>query len=338
MTVSAESLRRVTLFTSREWLEPAEYVHLLWPAWGATHWHDRYRDLFAKLLDHGRGLFALTDDPAAADFFLPPCGWQERGAPQAMRMAKLAARYRRPLLVFFNSDSQEPIPLEDAVIFRTSMTAESARPNEHSWPGWTCDVLQTYGGGRLEDRAKSLRPVVGYCGYVDYRNGLERLQRTIRRQIAPWSRLRGDAVRSLAASRDIDCRFVLRRRFCGHASDGERTEYARNMLTCDYALVVRGRGNFSYRLYEAMSAGAIPVFIDTDCRLPFDDVIPYRDLFIWVPSYDVRSIVESVLRFHGSHSTETLNAHRRRIREVYEQYLEPFAFHRELAVRLARGI
>ena len=333
-----ESVPPPRLFTSKEWLEPAEYVHLLWPEWGASHWHDRYRDLFTDFLTHGNGLFNLTDDPAAADFFLPPCGWQDGGSPAALRMADLAARYGRPMVVFYNSDFEEPIPIDDALIFRTSITAANARPNELAWPAWTCDVLRTYGPGRVEPRVKTSRPTVGYCGYIDYRNVVERVQRTLRGQIAPWSKLRGEAVRTLQASPDIDTRFVLRRRFGGNAGAMEREQYARNMLACDYALVARGRGNFSFRLYEAMSAGAIPVFIDSDCRLPFDDVIPYRQLFVWVPASDVSSIADHVAQFHAAHDAESLLTHRRCIREVYDRYLEPLAFHAELASRMARRV
>lgn len=335
MTISLKRMHPPVLFTSREWLEKAEYVHLLWPVWGASHWHDRYHDIFDALMAYGKDLFVLTDDAASADFFLPPCGWQEGGSFQALRMAELAARHGRPLIAFFNSDSDEPIPLHNAMIFRTSMSASSSRPNEQAWPAWTCDVLRTYGGGRFEPRAKPQRPTVGYCGYVDYRNAFERVQRTIRGQLAPWSRLRGEAVRALSATQEIDCRFVLRRRFGGNARAAEREEYARNLLACDYALVARGRGNFSFRLYEAMSAGSIPVFLDTDCRLPFDETIPYRELFVWIPAADVHRVADYVMRFHAAHDTESLNAHRLRIRAVYERYLEPLAFHRELANRLA---
>ena len=77
MSVSREGLQPPRLFTSRAWLEPAEYVHLLWPVWGASHWHERYGELFGDFLAHGGDLFTFTDDPEAADYFLPPCGWQE---------------------------------------------------------------------------------------------------------------------------------------------------------------------------------------------------------------------------------------------------------------------
>ena len=336
MIQPGECLPPPRLFTSREWLEPAEYVHLLWPEWGASHWHDRYRDLYTDFLTHGNGLFTLTDDPASADFFLPPCGWQDGGSPQALRMADLAARHGRPMVLFYHSDFEEPIPVDDALIFRTSITAANARPNELAWPAWTCDVLRTYGPGRVEPRVKASRPTVGYCGYIDYRNVVERVQRTLRGQIAPWSKLRGEAVRILKVSADIDTRFVLRRRFGGNAGAMEREQYARNMLACDYALVARGRGNFSFRLYEAMSAGSIPVFIDTDCRLPFDDEIPYRDLFVWVPSDDINEIAERVMAFHDRHDTHSLFLHRLKLRSAFDDYLAPLAFHRTISRFLAR--
>lgn len=330
-------MRPPRLYTSRQWLEPAEYVHLLWPFWGASHWEERYEPLYADFMQKGNSLFQLTEDPAEADYFLPPCGWQHGGSSQSRRMAELSAQYAKPLLVFFHHDSDEPIPVDDhALVFRTSMYRTTRRPNEQSWPAWTCDLLRTYGDGRPCVRDHSSRPIVGYCGYVDYRTLVERVRRSIRGTVSVGGRLRGAAVRALNASLDVQTRFILRRYFGGHSSPQHREEYARNLLDCDYALVARGNGNFSFRLYEAMSAAAIPVFIDTDCCLPFDDVIPYRELFVWVPAHDVHRVADYVTRFHGDHDAQSLLAHRLRIREVYDRCLEPLAFHRELADRLVR--
>lgn len=327
------------LYTSKEWLEAAEYVHLLWPHWGASHWEPRYEALYADFMSNGRGLFSLTEDPSEADYFLPPCGWQHKGSPQALRMAEFAARYGKPLLLFFHHDSNEMIPVDDSAwILRTSMYLSKRRANEEAWPAWSCDLLRTYGNGSVVERELADRPVVGYCGYVDYRNTFERLHRMARGGFSEGAVLRGRAVRTLSASSAIDARFILRRCFGGHSGTKEREEYARNLLDCDYALVARGNGNFSFRLYEAMSAAAIPVFIDTDCCLPFDDVIPYRELFVWVPASDVRGIADHVARFHAAHDALSLHAHRLRVREVYDRYLEPLAFHRELASRMARRL
>jgi len=328
---------QITLYTSRSYEEQAEYVHLLWPFWGASHWFDRYPSLYDEFMREGSTLFTVTESPDEADCFLPPSGWQEGGSPQAVRMAELARRHGKPLLVFFCSDSFEEVPLDVAIIYRTSMNRSTKKTNEHSWPIWTCDILRSYGGGTVADRRCTSRPTVGYCGYIDYRNPFEWAQRRLRGQISASMTLRGDAVRALLASPAIETRIIQRRRFGGAATLREREEFARNLLSSDYALVARGNGNFSFRLYEAMSAGTIPVFLDTDCCLPFDDVIPYRDLFVWVPAHDVSRIADYVTAYHSQLDDRSFNERRRSIRDIYDRYLSPLGFHRELAARLAAG-
>ncbi|MFM8891765.1 MAG: exostosin family protein [Planctomycetia bacterium] len=283
----------------------------------------------------GKDIFTITDVPEEADFFLPPTGWQPGGSRQVEQMAEVAHRHGKPLLVFFCSDSDEKIAVENAIVYRTSMYRATRKPWEHSWPIWTCDILGSHGGGSMHDRRWTVRPSVGYCGYVDYRTGFEWLQRSIRRQISPSMSLRGEAVRALQASRDVDPRLILRRRFGGGATGQQRDEFARNLLESDYALVARGNGNFSFRLYEAMSAGTIPVFLDTDCCLPFDDTIPYRDLFVWVPAADVHRIGDYVAAHHARLDDRSFNERRRSIRDIYDRFLSPLGFHRELAARLA---
>ena len=87
-----------------------------------------------------------------------------------------------------------------------------------------------------------------------------------------------------------------------------------------------------------MSAGTIPVFLDTDCCLPFDDRIPYRELFVWVPAADVSRIADYVLDYHSRLDERSFNERRRSIRDVYDSFLSPLGFHRELAARLAAAV
>jgi hypothetical protein len=333
----APSARPTSLYTDHSYEEDAEYVHLLWPSWGASHWFDRYPLLYGEFLRQGRALFTLTESLEHADYFLPPSGWQQGGSPQAFRMADLARRHGKPLLVFFCSDSAEDVPLDNAIVYRTSMNRSTRKPHEHAWPIWSCDILRSYGDGSVVERRWTPRPSIGYCGYVDYRNHFEWAHRRLRGRISPSMRLRGNAVRALLASPAIEPRMILRRCFGGAATAHEREEFARNLLSSDYALVARGNGNFSFRLYEAMSAGTIPVFLDTDCCLPFDDVLPYRDLFVWVPAHDVSRVADYVTEYHSRLDDNSFNERRRSIRDIYDRYLSPLGFHRELAARLAAG-
>ena len=59
-----------------------------------------------------------------------------------------------------------------------------------------------------------------------------------------------------------------------------RFEFIRNILSSDYTLCFRGSGNYSLRFYETLCLGRIPLFINTDCKLPFEDEINWRDMFM----------------------------------------------------------
>jgi len=48
----------------------------------------------------------------------------------------------------------------------------------------------------------------------------------------------------------------------------------------------------SYRLYEALCCGRIPVFIDTDCVLPYDFMIDWKKYFVWVDQSELPLIAE----------------------------------------------
>ncbi len=73
-----------------------------------------------------------------------------------------------------------------------------------------------------------------------------------------------------------------------------RQEYVHSMMESDYILCARGAGNFSRRLYEALSCGRIPVFVDTDCVLPYQSEINWKEYFVC----GLR-VGEKVAEFHG---------------------------------------
>ena len=58
--------------------------------------------------------------------------------------------------------------------------------------------------------------------------------------------------------------------------------FFQNISDTDYTICIRGTGNFSQRLYEVLAFGRIPIFIDTDSILPYDEIINWRDYCVWV--------------------------------------------------------
>jgi hypothetical protein len=111
-------------------------------------------------------------------------------------------------------------------------------------------------------------------------------------------------------------------------------EFLENMLNSDYVLCSRGFGNFSYRFYESLASGRIPVLIDTDCVLPFDSIIDWDSYCIRVPEGDVDQIASRIAEFHAGISPADFGDRQLSCRKLWEEWLSPegfFAnFHRHL--------
>lgn len=76
------------------------------------------------------------------------------------------------------------------------------------------------------------------------------------------------------------------------------------MFDSDYIMCARGAGNFSYRFYEVMCSGRIPLFVDTDCLLPHDRWINWRDYCVWVDETEASQVAERLVDFHNALSPD----------------------------------
>jgi hypothetical protein len=333
--------RKLKLFTARRYLpEGQRYVPLLYPFWGFLSEGPQSID-FDRFVDYtaiGSSLFSLVPIEEA-DALLFPCEWRSR-CREIVEMEKLAKEYDKPIIIFFNSDSSEEIPVKNAVIYRTSFFASQRKPNEFALPGWSRDFLKSYLQGQIRLRDKKELPVIGYTGYVDYYDTLSyflNLGRRIknRGRVHLGARLRGTAARLLSRSHMVRANFLIRRLsgsaivryFSLSRNEGFRNEYVRNIVESDYTLVTRGGGNFSYRLYEVLSSGRIPVFINTDCVLPFDHIIDWRDHMIWLEAEDIQGIASKVAEFHARLSNQEFHNLQLNARRLYEEWISPVGFY-----------
>ena len=332
--------RKLRLFTSSEFLPPGRFHNWLLQAfWGTKADQDAVTcKRFANYFPRAHELFAIGD-VESPDAFLFPGQWDPAGGNHKIHeLARLAKSAHKPLIVFYDGDAEEPISVDNALVFRTSMRASRKLPNEIAMPAWTVDILGEYADGRLRLRRKSAIPSVAYSGYVDYFDLLSlavNIARRAKNIVRPsftlkGGRLRGRAVRLLQRSPHIDTRFRLRRGLTPANSviyETRRRQFADNIIDADYALTTRGNGNFSYRLYEIMSCGRIPVLINTDCVLPFDDVLDWRRLCVWVEADDLPHLPDRVLEFHNNLTTDEFLQLQLDIRHVYEEWLSPCGFY-----------
>ena len=99
-----------------------------------------------------------------------------------------------------------------------------------------------------------------------------------------------------------------------------RKEFYNNIDNTDYTLCVRGTGNFSARFYETLALGRIPIFINTDCILPFDDIIDWKKHVIWIEQNEIADINSIILEFHNSLNLDSFTCIQNNNRQIWEEY------------------
>ena len=102
------------------------------------------------------------------------------------------------------------------------------------------------------------------------------------------------------------------------------------MLDSDFCLSVKGDGNASVRFYEILSLGRIPLFIDTESLLPFEDKIDYRSLMPWVDYKNIKDAPRIASQFYQSISNEDFKSIQMKLREIYQKYLRMDSFFKEV--------
>lgn len=290
-------------------------------------------------------LIELVDSPEKADIILLPHNYPSvaRKSAYIRRQIALAKQYNKQLVVFWHGDSDQAFPSAEAIVFRTSQYRGCKRPNEIMMPAYADDLLH----GELALRTRHAgKPIVGFCGWAHYKNLKNRIGTLLKNsyirvsgigRVRRRNRIKGityrmKAIKHLLRSRCIEPNIIVRSSYSGHSSTIKtdpvktRQEYIDNLLNSDYALVIKGDGNYSYRFYEALSLGRIPVVLDTGCILPLEDTINYRDFVLRVSVSSLYRIDEIVAVHYAALSSEEFMAMQKKAREAFEKYLRIDAF------------
>ena len=303
---------------------------------GASWWAGPERDKYAELNEAAPRLFEVAG-PDEADIWVYPYMARERLA-EATRWAAEAGRRGVECLFFSWGDADEPVDLPSGTAYRHALVAGMTGPREAAVPAFTNDVLRE-SGRPLIVRPKGDVPSVGFCGFVGTPVQRWAYRLAGRARKAAGLELRARILRRLRQRRPaIDTRFITRNGYWAgtmgrgkHDVAGQfapRAEFLANVADTDYTVCVRGAGNFSYRLYEVLSAGRIPLFVNTRCVLPFPDQIDWRRHVVWVEEAELDAIGDVLVRFHRDTSAGRFEQMQRDNRQLWEEYLSPVGFYR----------
>ncbi len=100
-----------------------------------------------------------------------------------------------------------------------------------------------------------------------------------------------------------------------------RAEYVQHIQDNAYTICMRGDNNDNYQMYEVMSAGRIPILIDTNLRRPALKNSQWEDFCVIVPFKEIHRLGEIVENFHNKLSPEDFLAVCRKSQAAFEELL-----------------
>ena len=211
------------------------------------------------------------------------------------------------------------------------------------------DLLLSSLDNKVKVRKKNKIPVIGFDGLARYphhkllnlifKNLFSKIMYKVnlskinRDHIFPKFLMRKKILNSLNKSKKIKTNFNIRSKFAAGSlglNKKSRSEFIKNILSSDYTLCFRGSGNYSLRFYETLCLGRIPLFIDTDCKLPFEDKIDWRNLCLWINIEDLDNICEIIIDYHDSISEKRFREKQVYCREIWIKYLSKEGFSAQL--------
>lgn len=363
---SDHKVKRPKVFFEQSLLDREESVkHYLLPMFNPC-WINH--ELSRSEAPHLEFVSSLED----ADIGFLPMDWNyylvRRRTNEAIHFAGQVHSAGKLIGIWASGDFEKIIPFENAVLFQSGLHRSRKRKRKYAFevPAFVRDYVEIYKKGELPFRTKQPKPRIGFCGQASGRlpgfavwmkqNLRLRALQVVGRAaeyppplLPPWL-LRGKILELLAASPRVETDFIIRNRYRAGIRKKEQrddpfhptnVEFVNNVFDTDYTVCVRGGGNFSKRLYETLVCGRIPIFIDTDSRLPYDFMIDWKAYVVWIERNEVPYVAEKVADFHASLSSEDFLDMQVRCRELWKERLSTQGFfdnfHEHFDVVLAKS-
>ena len=299
------------------------------------------------LFPHWEAVYEYSDDQYLRKGLIPGNKYIIQDAVE--RLIIQSKFHKKKSIIFHLSDSEKSITVENSLIFRTSLYSSRRKENEFGLPSAKEDFTNRYNSGILSIRNKGEKPIVGFRGSARpfYPNAMDLIRGGINltnflldftkfslAKRYEWNK--GQIIRKMCLDRlrknsHISSDFSIL--LSGYINQPNQRikelnhrKFVKNMFNSDYILCVRGAGNYSFRLYETLSAGRIPLFVNTDCVLPLDDIIDWKKYCVWVDEKDINKIDQILLDFHHGLTNDDFIELQYNIRNLWMEWIRPEAY------------
>ncbi|WP_299116143.1 exostosin family protein [uncultured Winogradskyella sp.] len=295
--------------------------------------------------------YTFTDKIEDAKFAILTMSWLyyklTNQSEKAIQFIEKANKLNKQVLVFIPSDFGIKIPKHlDVIVLRAQGYKSKLNSKHNGLPVFVPDPLKKYyQTDTVYTRPYNTNPTVGFCGQADS-NTFETIKELAKialrnmlyytglryktpHQLIATKHLRYKLITRLKSNNKINSNFILRKAhragvefLKGRNTHKTTYEFFDNIKDSDYVLCVRGVGNFSVRFYETLAMGRIPVFLNTDCILPHDDDLNWKNHVVWVDYKDRHRVADIVIDYHSRLDEGKLNAKFKENRRLWEDKLQ----------------
>lgn len=256
---------------------------------------------FGNLIKFCNDNINYIDDPSQADVFVLPYKFNGKGDRILKQMTGLSKKFGKELWCFYNDDDETKIILPSHVkLFRTSYNSVDFGKNDICMPPLATDHFE---GGFID------RLNVGFVGHdkCDRKKFLSQLSKC-----------------------SLETNFIIRSGFWAPGIEKQKAiaEYFDNMKHNLFIVCYRGGGNFSYRFYETLMMGRIPIFISDNSPLPFKNQIDYSKHCVMIEKDEIQSfdyIANKVTKFYQDNK-ENIKEIQNSNRKLWEDYFSAVGF------------
>lgn len=259
-----------------------------------------------------------------------------------------AQKYDKPLIIDATSDSDVFLNIPTATILRCGLYKSLQRSFEIECPFWS-NFRTKKSLDNLTIIDKGSQPKIGFCGTTSsIGKGSQMAKHTVPKTVAKLVlaegklcrhldirlldgmslKLRTTAIALLSKDKRIESHFDInspsKSYYYKNISNKIELEklFVNNISQCDYTLCVRGTGNYSGRFYMALNAGRIPVVVDTDVVIPFEDKLN----LVKVPVKSIEKIADYIVEHFEKTSESDFKAMKQENRQVFYQFIMPEKF------------
>ncbi len=344
-------IKPIRVFTEKDHGEPKDWRnHLIHPIrsyWGdgTVEW-ERWKDDFTFYKDY----FKIANNIKESDVgFLPlTLNYYIKNNKLSLvdEMADTMKANDKNLYVWIEGDHINNYNHENCIFIKYFSDSRYQTPKEIIQPGdMKEDLLDEYYKGQLNKRKKSNIPVIGFDGIANYpkikligtiaknyvRNVSYKILNRLERpdSIIPFFLKRRQLLDKLKMSKEVRTNFTIRDSFAPGTIGGNseaRNDFIRNINSSDYTFCYRGAANYSLRFYETLCLGRIPLFINSNCVLPFNEMVDWKNTILWIEENESDYMVEKIMDFHLSMTNDQFIEKQQYCREIWVKYLSKKGF------------